>query len=52
VPSGTWRIHFHYHAPYIEVSLAASIVGVVLLVGVGLYLVVDVRRRREDKVRS
>jgi uncharacterized membrane protein YfhO len=52
VPSGSWQIHFHYHAPYIEVSLAASIVGVALLIGAGAYLIVDVRRRRTDKVRS
>jgi uncharacterized membrane protein YfhO len=52
VPSGHWQIHFHYHAPYIEVSLAASIVGVVLIIGVGAYLIVEVRRRRDDKVRS
>jgi hypothetical protein len=52
VPSGSWRVHFHYHAPYIEVSLAASVVGVVLIAGVGAYLVIDGRRRREDKVRS
>jgi len=52
VPGGEWRVHFHYHAPYIELGLAASIVGVVLIIGVGAYLVVDERRRREDKVRS
>jgi hypothetical protein len=52
VPNGQWRIHFHYHAPYIEVSLAASIVGSVLIIGVGAYLFIDERRRREDKVRS
>ncbi|MGD0853110.1 MAG: hypothetical protein ABSA07_07115 [Acidimicrobiales bacterium] len=52
VPSGRWRIHFHYHAPYIELSLAASIVGSVLIIGVGAYLFIDERRRREDKVRS
>jgi uncharacterized membrane protein YfhO len=52
VPSGRWRIHFHYHAPYIEVSLAASIVGSVLIIGVGAYLFIDDRRRRADKVRS
>jgi len=52
VPSGDWNVHFHYHAPYIEVSLAASIVGVVLILGVGVYLIVEERRRREDKVRS
>jgi hypothetical protein len=34
------------------VRLAASIVGSVLILGVGVYLVVDERRRREDKVRS
>jgi hypothetical protein len=52
VPSGQWQIHFHYHAPYIEVSLAASIVGSVSIIGVGAYLFIDERRRREDKVRS
>ena len=52
MPKGKWSVHFHYHAPYIEVSLAASIVGVVLIIGVGAYLLVDERRRREDKVRS
>jgi hypothetical protein len=45
-------VHFHYHAPYIELSLAASVVGVVLIIGVGAYLLVDERRRRAVKVRS
>jgi len=52
VPKGDWQIHFHYHAPYIEVGLAASIVGSVLIVASGVYLVLEDRRRREDKVRS
>jgi hypothetical protein len=52
VPSGRWRIHFHYHAPYIEVSVAASLVGTALIIGVGAYLFIDERRRREDKLRS
>jgi hypothetical protein len=52
VPSGRWRVHFHYHAPYIETGLTASVVGVALLIGAGLYLLVDDRRRRTDKVRS
>jgi hypothetical protein len=52
VPKGDWVIHFHYHAPYIELSLAASVVGVVFILGVGAYLVVDERRRRGDKVRA
>lgn len=24
VPTGTWRIHFHYHAPYVELGLIVS----------------------------
>jgi hypothetical protein len=52
VPKGEWTIHFHYHAPYIELGLTASTVGVVLILGVGAYLVLEDRRRRADKVRS
>lgn len=52
VGRGTWSVHFHYHAPYIEVSLAATVVGVVLIAGVGAWLVLDERRRHKDKVRS
>jgi len=33
VPSGTWQVHFHYHAPYIELGLMATSAGVVALVG-------------------
>ena len=39
MPKGEWTIHFHYHAPYIELGLTASTVGVVLIIGVGAYLV-------------
>jgi hypothetical protein len=52
VPQGEWTIHFHYHAPYIGLGLTASTVGVASVIGVGAYLIVDERRRREDKVRS
>jgi len=52
VPTGDWRIHFHYHAPHIELGLAGSLAGTALIIGVGAYFVVDERRRREDKVRS
>jgi hypothetical protein len=52
VPSGEWRIHFHYHAPHIELGLAGSLAGSGLVIAVGAYLVIDERRRREDKVRS
>jgi hypothetical protein len=24
VPTGTWEVHFHYHAPYIELGIASS----------------------------
>ena len=51
VPRGDWTVHFHYHAPHIEVSLAGSLVAsVAWLVGVG-YLAGTVRRTRASKVR-
>lgn len=31
-PKGHWQIHFHYHAPYIELALASSLGGVGLMV--------------------
>lgn len=27
VPAGTWQIHFHYHAPFIELALTLSAIG-------------------------
>jgi hypothetical protein len=33
VPPGTWKIHFHYHAPNIEVGLVGSVGGSLLLLG-------------------
>lgn len=50
VPEGTWVIHFHYHAPYIEVSVATSAASIVLLIGVGLWFLRQSRRRRNSKV--
>jgi hypothetical protein len=52
VPKGTWTIHFHYHAPYIEASVGASAVSFVLLVGVMTGLGLTRRRRRASKVLS
>ena len=52
VPKGTWTIHYHYHAPYIEVSVAASVVSLVLLLGVATTLGLTRRRRRAAKVSS
>jgi hypothetical protein len=50
VPQGKWVIHFHYHAPYIEVSSAATVVSIVLWIGVSSTLLIRRRRRRNDKV--
>jgi len=38
VPAGTWQVHFHYHAPYIELGIATSALGSLALIGaVALY---------------
>lgn len=50
VPKGRWVIHFHYHAPYIELSTTVSAASVVLLVGVASGYLVRSRRRRHSKV--
>jgi hypothetical protein len=42
VPAGTWRVHFHYHAPYIELALILSAVGWASM----LMAVIVVRRHR------
>ncbi len=52
VPEGTWVIHFHYHAPYIEVSVATSAASSILLIGVALWFLRQSRRRRNSKVIS
>jgi hypothetical protein len=52
VPRGKWTIHFHYHAPYIETSLAVSAASFVLLVGVALGYAVQKRRKPNAKVHS
>ncbi|MCU1363834.1 MAG: hypothetical protein JWM55_1662 [Acidimicrobiaceae bacterium] len=50
VPGGSWVIHFHYHAPYIEVSSVISLISDLLFLGVVLGLGFAVRRRRKSKV--
>ncbi len=52
VPKGKWIIHFHYRAPYIEISVAASLFAGVAWLGVVLWLVVSARRRRASKVSA
>ena len=34
LPPGHWRVHFHYHAPYIELGLLVSAVSSLVLVAV------------------
>ncbi len=50
VPPGKWRVHFHYHAPYIDAGLLVSGASFVLFAGAGAGLLR--RRRRDDKVRA
>ena len=52
VPAGTWTVHFHYHAPYIELGLVGSGAGTVSLILVGGVWWVRARRRRDGKVLS
>jgi hypothetical protein len=52
VPKGKWTIHFHYHAPYIEVSVATSAVSLILLLAVAGAYVAKRRRRGNAKVHS
>jgi hypothetical protein len=52
VPKGVWTIHFHYHAPYIELSLAVSASSLVLLIAVASGFVLHNRRKRNAKVHS
>jgi hypothetical protein len=52
VPAGTWVVHFHYHAPHIEIGVAASSATVVLwLAGAG-WLLFSKRRRTTASIRS
>lgn len=51
VPPGRWTVHFHYHAPHIELGLAGSLVGIAALL---VTLALDrgwVARRRKGRVR-
>jgi hypothetical protein len=48
IPPGTWRVHFHYHAPFIGIGLISSAIGVALL---GITLVV-LRRQRKPQAEG
>jgi len=50
VPKGTWTIHFHYHAPYIELSVTVSALADALFLVVIAALGLTIWRRRKSKV--
>jgi hypothetical protein len=52
VPKGSWTIHFHYHAPHIEVGLAGSLLGLAAWVAALSWFRGWVPRRRKEKVRG
>jgi hypothetical protein len=52
VPKGTWTIHFHYHAPYIELSAGVSLIADALFLAVVITLGLSMRRRRKTKVHA
>lgn len=51
VPAGRWTVHFHYHAPYIELGVLVSTLSSVALFAGVLVVVVGRRRGPNDKVR-
>jgi hypothetical protein len=46
VPAGTWTVHFHYHAPHVELALAGSTAGAVAWLGVAGALALGRRRSK------
>lgn len=50
VPRGRWTVHFHYHAPYIELGVLVFAASGVAFCGAVLYIWFDSRRRRNAKV--
>ena len=46
VPAGKWRIHFHYHAPYIGLGVLSSVAGTLLV----MISYVVIRRQRSREV--
>ena len=50
VPSGNWIVHFHYHAPYIELGVTVSALGILAMVGAVAFLLIEERRRSKGRV--
>jgi hypothetical protein len=51
LPAGSWDVHFHYHAPYITIGVAASGASVVLLVLAAWIVRPRERQRANGRVR-
>jgi len=51
VPKGEWTVHFHYHAPYIELSLVVSFVSALALAAAAVTAFETKRRRRASRIR-
>jgi len=50
VPTGKWQVHWHYHAPYIELGLAATVVSGVLWLFAAIFVLTGIRSRGRTKV--
>ena len=48
VPAGSWRLHFHYHAPFIGLGVVSSVLGIVALFLTALVL----RRHRKNPLEE
>ena len=51
LPAGRWRVHFHYHAPYIATGLTLSVAGTLAL-GLATWRYSRSRRRREGSLSA
>ena len=50
VPTGRWRIHWHYHAPYIELGAIASLLTGIVWIFAALYFLTGVLSKRRTRV--
>ena len=50
VPTGKWQIHWHYHAPYIELGLLSSLVAALGWLFAVVFTLIGVLARRRTKV--
>jgi hypothetical protein len=50
VPAGRWQIHWHYHAPYIELGLVSSASSTLLWLFGAVFLMTGLLAKRRTKV--